>query len=139
MPIAAGINHIAMNTPSLERHFAFYESVLEAKKTFEMEKADDHPRMWIYDLGGGSSFNVFEADPETIVGDRRKAGGRGPIDHFGIHLDSRATLEQVKERIVAAGGDVGEIQNLGGEWSLFFRDVDGMELEMLAPIADGEE
>ena len=34
----------------------------------------------------------------------------------------------------AAGADIGEIQNLGGDtWSLFFRDVDGMELEVCAP------
>ena len=27
----------------------------------------------------------------------------------------------------------GEIQQLGSEWSLFFRDIDGMELEVCAP------
>lgn len=134
MPIAAGINHIATLTPNLERHLAFYEAVFEAKKVFEMEKTADHPRMWILDLGGGSALNVFEAEPESIVGDRRQAGGRGPIDHFGIHVDSLTTLELVKERLIAAGADIGEIQDLGGEWSLFFRDVDGMELEVTAPI-----
>ena len=36
----------------------------------------------------------------------------------------------VKERLVAAGAEIGEIQQLGGEWSLFFRDIDGMELEV---------
>lgn len=41
----------------------------------------------------------------------------------------------MKERLVAAGSGIGEIQDLGGEWSLFFRDVDGMELEVTAPIA----
>jgi catechol 2,3-dioxygenase-like lactoylglutathione lyase family enzyme len=134
VPIAAGINHIATITPNLERHFAFYESVFEATKVFEMEKTVDHPRMWIIDLGGGSALNVFEAEPESIVGDRRRAGARGPIDHFGIHVDSLTTLELVKQRLVAAGADIGEIQDLGGEWSLFFRDVDGMELEVTAPI-----
>ena len=34
-----------------------------------------------------------------------------------------------------AGADIGEIQRLGDEWSLFFRDVDGMELEVCA-LAD---
>lgn len=53
-------------------------------------------------------------------------------------MASRAELDQVKERLVAAGGEAGEIQDLGGQWSLFFRDVDGMELEVLAPtdVAD---
>jgi hypothetical protein len=36
----------------------------------------------------------------------------------------------VKERLVAAGADIGEIQQLGTIWSLFFRDPDGMELEV---------
>jgi hypothetical protein len=36
---------------------------------------------------------------------------------------------------VSAGADIGEIQQLGGDWSLFFRDVDGMELEVLAPAS----
>ena len=53
MPIAAGINHIATLSTSLERTFEFYRAVFEAAVTFTMEAADDHPRMWIFDLGGG--------------------------------------------------------------------------------------
>ena len=39
-------------------------------------------------------------------------------------------LDAIRERIVGAGGEVGDIQRLGSEWSLFFRDIDGMELEV---------
>ena len=129
-----GINHIATMTTDLERHAKFYGDVFGAKVTFTMEAAPDHPRMWILDLGGGSALNVFEVDEADIVGDRRRQGGRGAIDHFGIGVGSRAELEQVKARLVAAGADIGEIQDLGGEWSLFFRDLDGMELEVCAPM-----
>jgi catechol 2,3-dioxygenase-like lactoylglutathione lyase family enzyme len=73
---------------------------------------------------------VFEVPADTIVGDRRTQGGRGPVDHYGIAVPSREVLEQVKDRLVAAGAEIGEIQQLGGEWSLFFRDPDGMELEV---------
>jgi hypothetical protein len=45
-------------------------------------------------------------------------------------------LEAVGERLVAAGAEIGEIQRLGDEWSMFFRDPDGMELEVCCP-ADG--
>jgi catechol 2,3-dioxygenase-like lactoylglutathione lyase family enzyme len=65
-----------------------------------------------------------------MIGEQRKQGHRGAIDHYGVAVDSLATLEQVKERLLAAGADIGEIQRLGGEWSLFFRDPDGMELEV---------
>lgn len=131
-----GINHIATMTTDLEQHARFYGEVFGARVTFTMEAASDHPRMWILDLGGGSALNVFEVDGSDIVGERRKLGGRGAIDHFGIGVDSLAELEAVKDRLVAIGADIGEIQDLGGEWSLFFRDIDGMELEVCAPMND---
>jgi predicted lactoylglutathione lyase len=72
-----------------------------------------------------------------MIGDRRRQGGRGAIDHYALAVNSLATLETVKERLVAAGAEeVGEIQQLGDEWSLFFRDPDGMELEVCSS-ADG--
>jgi catechol 2,3-dioxygenase-like lactoylglutathione lyase family enzyme len=86
--------------------------------------------MFIIDMGGGSALNVFEVPPEAIIGERRRIGGRGAIDHFGIAVDSLPDLERIKERLVTAGADIGEIQRLGDEWSLFFRDVDGTELEV---------
>ena len=132
MPITSGFNHVATLTTDIERHAEFYGKVFGAEITFRMEKTDDHPRMFILDMGGGAALNVFEVTPEEMIGDRRRQGGRGAIDHFGISVDSLATLEAVKQRLVDAGADIGEIQRLGDEWSLFFRDVDGMELEVCA-------
>lgn len=129
-----GINHIATMTTDLERHAQFYGDVFGATVTFTMDAAPEHPRMWVLDLGGGTALNVFEVAEGDIVGDRRQQGRRGAIDHFGIGVASLAQLEELQERLIAAGADIGEIQDLGGEWSLFFRDVDGMELEVCAPL-----
>jgi hypothetical protein len=42
----------------------------------------------------------------------------------------------VKARLQEAGAqEVGEIQQLGVELSLFFRDPDGMELEVCCPAS----
>jgi catechol 2,3-dioxygenase-like lactoylglutathione lyase family enzyme len=101
-----------------------------------MEAEEDHPRMFILDMGAGAALNEFEVPPEAIIGERRRQGGRGAIDHFGIAVESLAELEAVKQRLVEAGADIGEIQRLGPEWSLFFRDVDGMELEVCAHAED---
>ena len=132
MAVTAGFNHVATITADLDRVTRFYADVFGAEVSLEMPAAGDHPRMAVVELGGGAALNVFEVAAETIIGDRRQQGGRGPIDHYAIAVDSRATLEQVKERLVAAGAEIGEIQQLEGTWSLFFRDPDGMELEVCA-------
>ena len=133
MPITRGFNHIATLTTDLERHAEFYRRVFGAEVTFRMDALPDHPRMFILDLGGGAALNVFEVTQEEIIGEQRRQGHRGAIDHFGIAVDSLTALEDVKQRLIDAGADIGEIQRLGDLWSLFFRDVDGMELEVCAP------
>lgn len=136
MPLTTGFNHVATLTADMERTVGFYMNAFEAVVTFEMEATDDHPRMSILDLGGGAALNVFEVPADDIIGDRRGQGHRGAIDHYGVAVDSLATLEQVRDRLVQAGAEIGEIQRLGNEWSLFFRDPDGMELEVCAHADD---
>lgn len=134
MPLTIGFNHVATLTTDMDLTVRFYERAFDAVVTFEITRTDDRPWMKILDLGGGAALNVFEAAPDEIVGERRRQGGRGAIDHFALAVDSHGALETVRERLVAAGAqEVGEIQRLGNEWSLFFRDPDGMELEVCCP------
>jgi len=136
MPITNGFNHVATLTADADRTVEFYRKAFDAQITFEMEARDDHPRMVILDLGGGAALNVFEVPADDIIGDRRRQGGRGAIDHYGISVDSLESLQQVRDRLVTAGAEIGEVQRLGGEWSLFFRDPDGMELEVCCHATD---
>lgn len=136
MPITRGFNHVATLTTDMERTVRFYQEAFGGEVTFEMDATPDHPRMTIVDLGAGAALNIFETTADEIVGDRRRQGGRGAIDHFALMVESREVLEQVRDRMVAAGAEIGEIQQLGSELSLFFRDPDGMELEVCTP-ADG--
>ena len=130
MPTTIGFNHVATLTPDVDRLVDFYVAVFDAQVTHEMDARPDHPRMVILDLGGGAALNVFESPADDIVGDRQRQGGRGAIDHYGLAVDSLTALQRVRERLDAVGADIGEIQRLGTEWSLFFRDPDGMELEV---------
>ncbi|MGI8662049.1 MAG: VOC family protein [Acidimicrobiales bacterium] len=134
MPITSGFNHVATLTTDIERHADFYKKAFGAEVIFEMKARDDHPRMFILDLGGGAALNVFEVPAEEILGEQGKQGHRGAIDHFGLAVDTYATLESVRDRLVEVGADLGEIQQLGDTWSLFFRDVDGMELEVCCAV-----
>ena len=131
MPITAGLNHVATLTTNMNTTIRFYEQAFDATVLFEIEKTEHHPWMKVVDLGGGAALNVFEAPADTIIGERRRQGGRGAIDHYALAVDTLATLNTVRDRLVAAGAqEVGDIQQLGPEWSLFFRDPDGMELEV---------
>jgi catechol 2,3-dioxygenase-like lactoylglutathione lyase family enzyme len=134
MPLSTGFNHVATVTSNLNRVVRFYQTVFDAVMTFEMAATENRPRMVVLDLGGGSALNVVEQPAETIVGDRTASGRRGPIDHYGVAVASRADLEQICERLVSTGADVGTIHQLGDVWSLFFRDPDGMELEVCTPV-----
>jgi catechol 2,3-dioxygenase-like lactoylglutathione lyase family enzyme len=137
MPITNGVNHVATLTTDMDVTVRFYEEAFGAVVTFEVPRSADHPWMKIVDVGGGAALNVFEVPAEEIIGERRRQGGRGAIDHFALSADSRATLELLRDRLAAAGAqEVGEIQRLGNEWSLFFRDPDGMELEVCCPVGD---
>ena len=65
------------------------------------------------------------------------SGARGAIDHFALAVDGHAILEAASQRLVAAGAqEVGEVQRLGDELSVFFRDPDGMGCEVCC-AADG--
>jgi catechol 2,3-dioxygenase-like lactoylglutathione lyase family enzyme len=130
MSLSAGFNHVATLTADLDRAVDFYCTVFGATVTLEMQAKDDHPRMTIVDLGSGSSLNIFEVADESIIGERRRQGGRGAIDHFAVAVPDRDTLEAVRRRLIDYGCDIGEIQRLESEISLFFRDPDGMELEV---------
>jgi len=131
MPVTTGFNHVATLTSSMDRTVTFYEQAFDAAVTFEVPERDDHPWMKILDLGGGAALNVFEVPAEEIIGERRRQGGRGAVDHFGLAVDSLETLRTMPGRLREAGAqEVGEVQQLGDAWSLFFRDPDGMELEV---------
>lgn len=134
MPLTTGFNHVATLTSDMARTVGFYEKAFGAVVIGEVAKREGHPWMKILDLGGGSALNVFEVPAEEIIGERRRQGARGAVDHFGLAVDSLATLEQMPARLASSGAqEVGEIQMLGDLCSLFFRDPDGMELEVCCP------
>jgi catechol 2,3-dioxygenase-like lactoylglutathione lyase family enzyme len=134
VPVTSGFNHVATLTSNMDRTVRFYQDAFEAELMFEMEAEGDHPKMSILDLGGGAALNVFEVPAHEIIGERREQGHRGAIDHFALAVDSLGVLEALRDRLVGAGAEIGEIQQLGSEWSLFFRDPDGMELEVCTKV-----
>jgi catechol 2,3-dioxygenase-like lactoylglutathione lyase family enzyme len=84
MPITNGFNHVATLTTDMDKTIRFYEQAFDGRVVHEIAKSQDHPWMKIVDLGGGAALNVFEARADEIIGERRKQGGRGAIDHYAL-------------------------------------------------------
>jgi catechol 2,3-dioxygenase-like lactoylglutathione lyase family enzyme len=134
VPLSTGFNHVATLTTDMDKTVRFYEEAFDAKVQAEVLPHDGHPWMKLVDIGGGAALNIFEVPAEEIIGKRRSPGHRGAVDHFAFAVDSPATLRVVRERLESAGAqEVGEVQQLGSTLSVFFRDPDGMELEVCCP------
>ena len=101
MPISTGFNHIGTLTTEMKRSVRFYEEAFGAVVRAEIPPSDDHPWMKVVDIGGGAALNIFEVPADDIIGERRRQGHRGAVDHFAFAVDSRATLEKMKERLAA--------------------------------------
>jgi len=131
-PETCGFNHVATMTADLDRYLAFYGDIFGAEVLSIMEAQGDHPRMAVVNMGGSGALNVFEVPAESILGDRTKMGGRGPIDHFALAVESEERLKEIRDRLVAVGASPGEITQFGPALlSVFFRDPDGAELEVV--------
>jgi catechol 2,3-dioxygenase-like lactoylglutathione lyase family enzyme len=137
-PMTNGFDHIAVLTADLDRLVDFYQRIFGARVLHTIEVRPDHPRMAAIEVGEGAHLGAFEVTPEQIVGDRARAGRRGPIDHFGLSVDSVERLEALRDRLVEAGASPGEITDFGTALSVFFRDPDGAELEVCYHKPDRE-
>lgn len=127
-----GINHIALISDDIDRLRAFYTKVFEA----EVGPTNPHGEK------GGETMTMIRIGPHTelnvvtINGNREPERqtpmwGRGRLDHFGLQAASAESFETIRQRLVAVGASDGTVNDFGEVRSLFFRDPDGLEGEVL--------
>jgi len=127
-----GINHLALISNDIEALRAFYAEVFDA----EVGPTEPHGErgdetMTTVRIGPHTELNVFtiEGNPEP---DRQTPmWGRGRLDHFGLQAASAESFEAIRERLVERGASDGQVNDFGAVRSLFFRDPDGLEGEVL--------
>jgi catechol 2,3-dioxygenase-like lactoylglutathione lyase family enzyme len=113
-----GLSHLALGVRDAKRSFQFYHEVFGAVLVYEGEGfvQAQTPGSW--------DVLVFEEKARSI-------GKSGGIAHFGFRLLDPADIELAAQAVVNAGGSVesrGEF--VPGEPYLFFRDIDGYEVEI---------
>ncbi|ETX08208.1 MAG: hypothetical protein ETSY2_06740 [Candidatus Entotheonella gemina] len=128
-----GVNHIAVLTANMDRFIRFYQEAFDAIIVMDNPNhaGNEGERMVIMTIGGQSEFNVFEVPGNTQASVQTPMFGRGRLDHFGLNASDRETFEEVRQRLMKLGASDGTITDFGAKVSVFFRDPDGLEAEVL--------
>ena len=84
------------------------------------------------DIGPRTELNVFELNgdgaPEVARG---SMFSHGPIDHMGLQAADRDAFVEIRRRLIGRGASDGFVTDFGRAHSVFFRDPDGLEGEVL--------
>lgn len=127
-----GINHIALISGDIDRLRDFYTGVFEAEvgpTEPHGEKGDE--TMTMIRIGPHTELNVVTIEGNREPDRQTPMWGRGRLDHFGLQAATPESFEVIRQRLVERGASDGAVNDFGAVRSLFFRDPDGLEGEVL--------
>ena len=127
-----GVNHIAWISKDVARLGRFYSEVFEAEVGPTRSHGEQSGEtMTIIRIGPHTEINVFTIEGNTEPDRQTPMWGRGRIDHFGLQAADADAFAAIREKLIAAGASDGTVNDFGGALSMFFRDPDGLEGEVL--------
>jgi catechol 2,3-dioxygenase-like lactoylglutathione lyase family enzyme len=125
-----GFNHVAVLTNDSERFHAFYSEVFEAVVIMDREEAPG-VRLSVVNIGHMAEFNVFQIDHNYEVERQTPMFGRGRLDHMALRVPNLQAFSEIRERLIARGAADEFVTDFGPYLSIFFRDPDGLEGEVV--------
>ena len=133
-----GIDHVATITNDGDRFIAFYTEAFDAVVESDEPEYPGGPRMIILNLGPNTELNVFEVEGNSQADHQRPMFGRGRLDHIGFHAADLERFGEIRRRLMAKGATDGVVTEFGRKISLFFRDPDLLECEVLYANPDAD-
>lgn len=112
------LDHLVIMVRSLDASLPWYTALLGL---LGFEKTRDH--VW-YD--GEVAFDLKEANDGTPDYQRYAPG----LNHLGFTAPDEAALDRVRDGMAEAGFEVPDKQRMGKMAATFFKDPDGMRLEV---------
>ena len=134
--LTAGIDHVATITRDSDRLQRFYVESFGASIEFDGPEFPGGPRLTIINIGPDCELNVFQIEGNTEADNQTPMHGRGRIDHIGLLAASLEEFSEIRTRLMAAGATDGVVTVFGRKLSMFFRDPDRMECEVLTANPD---
>ncbi len=124
-----GVNHVAVITEDIDRFVAFYRDVFDATVSQQIHVGPG--TLTMVDIGPRTELNVFHVPDEAKDLPRGSMFTHGPIDHIGLQAANREAFVEIRKRLMARGASDGFVTDFGRSHSVFFRDPDGLEGEVL--------
>lgn len=130
--LLTGVDHVACLTHDPARLGEFYAAVFDAEiGPTERHGEQGEETMTVMRIGPHTELNVFTI-PSSDEADRQTPmWHRGRLDHLGLRASSYAAFATIRERLIERGGSDGTVNDFGSAFSMFFRDPDGLEGEVL--------
>lgn len=130
---ARGVHHIAMICSNPEATITFYQGVLGFPLVEIFENRDYLGSMhFFFDIGEGNLLAFFDF-PGLGLGEILEA--HGGLQHLAISMTPK-NFEEAKLRVEAAGIEY-RGPDLGVKNSIYMRDPDGIQIEILShPLLD---
>ena len=113
------LDHMVILVRSLEASLPWYSALLQL---IGFTKTRDH--VWLSE--DGLAIDLKEADAGTGDYTRRAPG----LNHLGFTAADDAALDAVRTGMAKAGFDVPDKQVFSGETATFFKDPEGMRVEV---------
>jgi catechol 2,3-dioxygenase-like lactoylglutathione lyase family enzyme len=129
------ISHPALTGANNAATIQFYTEVLGMELVLRQPNLDYPSEEHLFFHVGNDNFIAYFVPREAADAASYKAAqpGSGHMDHLAIDVDGTA-LEPFRERIVAAGVEVEGPLDRGYERSIYFKDPNGVTVELLAWI-----
>ena len=132
MPQVVGIDHIAITVSDLEATCAFYDRLFGARTHLE-RIAEGKVQVRQIALGGGALLSVHQAGNDVALVGRQPTIGAGDIClRWEGSLDSAAELLGRHGIEIIAGSAPRRTADALPSHSIYFRDLDGNLLELMA-------
>jgi catechol 2,3-dioxygenase-like lactoylglutathione lyase family enzyme len=112
------LDHTVVMVRSLEASLPWYTTLLGL---LGFEKTREH--VW---WNGEVAIDLKEARPETPDYERYAPG----LNHLGFTAPDETALDAVRDAMAGAGFEVPEKQRFGTDIATFFKDPEGMRLEV---------
>jgi catechol 2,3-dioxygenase-like lactoylglutathione lyase family enzyme len=127
-----GVHHITLVGAGRQRSIDFWEGLLGMPFVFEQPNLDNEAESHLYfDPGDGRLITVFTNEQRERVGPPEDDKVPGRVHHLAFAV-SKATFDQVVERLDARGIAHSGVKDRGFMDSIYFDDPLGLLIELAA-------